>query len=62
MSNGGMIQTQRRDGSWKDAFPVSYKPISAALNVARKTTRPVRIINRKGQVIYKWTPEETDDE
>lgn len=52
MSNGGMIQTQRRDGTWKDAFAVSYKPQSAAMNVAAKTQRPVRIVNRKKGVIF----------
>lgn len=62
MKRSGMIQTQRRDGTWKDAFPVSYKPINAALNVAGSTTRPVRIINRKGQVVFKYNFEEYDDE
>jgi hypothetical protein len=59
MSNGGMIQTQRRDGTRKDAFATSYKPETAALNVARKTTRPTRIVNKDGKVIFKTG--ESDD-
>lgn len=53
MSNGGMIQTQRRDGTWKDAFVVSYKSHNATEDVARKTTRPARLVDRKGRVLYK---------
>lgn len=53
MANSGMIQTQRRDGTWKDAFAVNYKPESAAMNVAAKTGRPVRIVNRKKGVIFE---------
>lgn len=51
---GGMIQTQRRDGTWKDAFIVDgYKPNNAVINVSRKTHRPARLINRKGRVLYQ---------
>lgn len=57
--SGGMIQTQRRDGTWKDAFPVDgYKTERAVNNVARKTRRPARLVNRKNEVIF--TTEETD--
>lgn len=52
MSNGGVIQTQRRDGTWKDAFPVGYKPESTAMSVAAKTQRPVRIVHRTKGVIF----------
>lgn len=51
---GGMIQTQRRDGTWKDAFVVDgYKPHNAVENVSRKTHRPARLVNRAGKVLYK---------
>lgn len=53
MSNGGMIQTQRRDGTWKDAFPVGYKPESATIAVARKTHRPARLVDRRGKVLFE---------
>ena len=56
---GGMIQTQRRDGTWKDAFITDgCKPHNAVENVARKTHRPARLINRKGDVLY--STEETN--
>ena len=54
MSSGGMIQTQRRDGTWKDAFAVGYKPESTAMQVANKTHRPVRIVNLKRGVIFEF--------
>ena len=51
---GGMIQTQRRDGTWKDAFITDgCKPHNAVENVARKTHRPARLINRKGRILYQ---------
>ena len=51
--SGGMIQTQRRDGTWKDAFPVDgYKTERSVNNVARKTHRPARLVNRKGDVLF----------
>ena len=51
---GGMIQTQRRDGTWKDAFVTDgYKPHNAVENVARKTHRPTRLVNRKGDILYQ---------
>lgn len=51
---GGMIQTQRRDGTWKDAFPVdAHRSIQAVENVGRKTKRPARLIARDGRVQYQ---------
>jgi hypothetical protein len=50
--SGGMIQLQHRDGTWTNCFPVSYKPQSAAMNVARKYRTSTRIVNRKGEVIF----------
>ena len=56
---GGMIQTQRRDGTWKDAFVTDgYKSHNAVKNVSKKTHRPARLINRKGVVLY--STEETN--
>lgn len=49
-----MIQTQRRDGTWKDAFAVSYKTETTAMQVAAKTKRPVRIVNKSGVVIFRY--------
>lgn len=48
-----MIQTQRPDGTWKDAFAVSNKPERTAMQVAHKTRRPTRIIQRDDKVIYQ---------
>lgn len=59
MSSGGMIQTQRRDGTWKDAFPVDgYKTERSVTNVARKTHRPARLVNRKGEVLFEIEEQE----
>lgn len=55
---GGMIQTQRRDGSWKDAFVTDgYKSHNAVENVSAKTHRPARLVNRKGKVLYSTLKE-----
>ena len=50
-----MIQTQRRDGTWKDAFAVGYKTESTAMRVANKTHQPVRIVNLKRGVIFEFS-------
>lgn len=55
---GGMIQTQRRDGTWKDAFVTDgYKPHNAVMNVAKKTHRPARLVNRQGTVLFSTEEE-----
>ena len=53
MASGGMIQTQRRDGSWKDAFPCGYKSHTATMNVSKKTKRPARLVSPKGVVLFE---------